>query len=240
MQTNVIAGKKVSLGSSLRSIRKERDWTIAKMSEVTGISIATLSKVENDRRSLTYDKLSKLALALEVDISRLFGVDAQNKHSPMVGRRSVVRTGDGTIMDTGVYTYTYLCQDLINKRFSPVVMELHARSIGEFGELLQHDGEEYAFVLAGEVTLYTEAYAPLHLTVGESVYFDSGVGHAFVNSGNTPARVLNIASHAIGGALGAAAVKLELERKAPPREPKRARILEARKASRPVRARRPR
>jgi len=198
MPAPVIARKRASLGASLRSIRLERGWTIAVMSEVTGISKATLSKVENDRRSLTYDKLLRLALSLKVDISRLFGVETQDERIPLAGRRSVARQSDGTVMDAGVYTYTYQCQDLIKKLFSPTMMDLHAASIGEFHELLRHEGEEYAYVIEGEVILHTDAYAPLHLSPGDAVYFDSRVGHAFVNAGKGNARILNIASHAIG------------------------------------------
>ena len=199
MAFDAISDKKNGLGGALRTIRRERGWTIATMSDVTGISIATLSKVENNRRSLTYDKLSQLAQSLDVDISRLFGQRAQKPRMPMAGRRSVAREGDGMVLDAGVYTYTYLCEDIIDKRFSQIIMDLHARSVEEFGTLPRHDGEEYAFVIEGEVILYTEAYAPLHLSKGESIYFDSSVGHAFVNGGPGPAKILNIASHAMTG-----------------------------------------
>ena len=199
MRSQAVADKKPGLGSALREIRRERGWTIATMSEVTGFSIATLSKVENDRRSLTYDKLSQLAHSLDVDIARLFGQRSLKSRLPMAGRRSVAREGDGMVMDVGVYTYTYLCEDIIDKRFSQIIMDIHARSVEEFGTLPRHDGEEYAFVIEGEVVLYTEAYAPLHLAKGESIYFDSSVGHAFVNGGTGPAKVLNIASHVMIG-----------------------------------------
>ena len=63
---------RTSLGTALRSIRKERDWSLADMATATGLSVSSLSKIENGQRSLTYDKLVQLAESLSVDISRLF------------------------------------------------------------------------------------------------------------------------------------------------------------------------
>lgn len=189
-------GPKPTLGSALRSIRKERGWNLAEAAKHTGLSVSTLSKLENGQRSLTYDKLIELASSLRVDIARLFaGNVAKTESSPMpLGRRSVQRDGSGFVLEAGVYSYRYLAEDLINKRFSPIVMELHARSITEFDGLLRHSGEEFVFALEGEVEVRTELYAPLKLKPGESVYFDSNVGHAYLNVGEGPARILIIAS----------------------------------------------
>lgn len=186
-----------TLGSALRAIRKERGWNLTNAAKHTGLAVSTLSKIENGQRSLTYDKLIELASSLQVDIARLFAgnAPASVESAPMpLGRRSVQRDGSGFVIEAGVYTYRYLAEDLINKRFSPVLMELHAHSLTEFDGLLRHSGEEFAFALEGEVEVRTELYAPLKLKAGESVYFDSNVGHAYLNAGTGPARILIIAS----------------------------------------------
>lgn len=180
------------------------------MSERTGLSVSMLSKVENGQRSLTYDKLLQLSHSLSVDIARLFSDrGAEPPPNPHSGRRSVQQQGAGFVIESGVYTYTYLAQDLVRKRFLPVYMDLNARSIKEFGALLRHGGEEFALVLQGEVDLHTEIYAPLRLTPGDSVYFDSSLGHAYVNAGAGPARVLAIASDAVPLAEATEIPKLE-------------------------------
>jgi transcriptional regulator with XRE-family HTH domain len=186
-----------TLGSALRSIRGERGWSLAEASAKTGMSASSWSKIENGQRSLTYDKLISLAKVLEVDVTRLFTEYAsESAPNPHVGRRSVHRGSDGFVVNAGVYTYRYLGEELVRKRFLPVVMELHARSVEDFHELLRHDGDEFAFVLEGEVELHTEVYAPLRLKPGESVYFDSNVGHAYLNGGSGPAKILVIACEA--------------------------------------------
>ena len=187
---------RTTLGAALRSIRRERDWSLADMSNATGLSLSTISKIENGQRSLTYDKLVQLADSLNEDISRLFMSTTAAPPPHFAGRRSVQREADGFEVMASVYTYNYLAHDLRLKRFTPVLMDLHARSIEEFDDLVRHEGDEFAYVLEGEVVVHTEVYAPLHLRVGESVFFDSNVGHAYINAGEGPARILCIGSEA--------------------------------------------
>lgn len=187
-----------TLGSALRSIRAERGWSLRDVSERTGLSVSMLSKVENGQRSLTYDKLLQLSQRLSIDISRLFSErGAEPQPNPHSGRRAVQRQGAGFVVESGVYTYRYLAQELVRKKFLPVLMDLNSRSIKDFGALLRHGGEEFAMVLEGEVDVHTEVYAPLRLEVGDSIYFDSSLGHAYINAGAGAARMLVIASDAI-------------------------------------------
>ena len=188
---------RTGLGSALRSIRKERDWSLADMAKASGLSVSSLSKIENGQRSLTYDKLVQLADALSVDISRLFtSSPTRQPVAEFAGRRSVHRGGDGFEIRAGVYTYDYVAHDLNGKRITPVLMDIHARSIDDFEEFVRHEGDELAYILDGEVELHTEIYAPLRLKAGESVFFDSKVGHAYINVGDGPARILCVGSEA--------------------------------------------
>jgi transcriptional regulator with XRE-family HTH domain len=197
-----VQGQQATLGAALRSIRKERGWSLVKTAEATGLSISTLSKIENGQRSLTYDKLVQLAAALSVDIARLFTVAGDDKSgngiSLFSGRRSVQRKDEGFKVPANVYDYTYLAHDLKQKRFTPVIMDINARSIDEFETLIKHNGDELAYVLEGQIDVHSEIYGPLHLEAGESVFFDSGVGHAYVNAGPGTARILCIGSDVDG------------------------------------------
>ncbi|HEY8948603.1 MAG TPA: cupin domain-containing protein, partial [Rhizomicrobium sp.] len=63
-----------------------------------------------------------------------------------------------------------------------------------FGEMIRHSGEEYAFVLEGTVEFHSELYAPLTLRKGDSLYFDSGMAHAYLKADSGSCRVLSICS----------------------------------------------
>lgn len=189
------AGGEGDLGQSLKDIRKQRGMTLTDASEKTGLPVSTLSKIENNKMSLSYDKLQRMCNALEVDISELFSASsAESKPSVSVpsGRRSINRRGSGYTINTPNYSHHYLASDLLNKRAFPIIAEIHARSLEAFGELIRHPGEEYAYVLEGVVDLYTDLYAPVRLETGDSIYFDSGMGHAYIAASDGVCKVLSV------------------------------------------------
>lgn len=183
------------LGPALRGLRKRFNWTLNDVSQKTGLSISTLSKAERNQLSLTYDKLVQLSEGLGVDITIFFEDDTHHPSSGLAaGRRSVNRVDDGQVIDTPNYRYVYLSTDLLKKKFVPIVADIRARSLEEFGDLVRHAGEEFAFVLEGTVAVHTEHYAPTVLKAGESIYFDSGMAHAYIAQGEGRCRVLSICS----------------------------------------------
>ena len=70
----------------------------------------------------------------------------------------------------------------------PIMAEVRARTLEEFGPLLRHAGEEYFLVTHGRICVHTEFYAPEILEEGDGVYLDSTMGHAYLNAGDAPAR----------------------------------------------------
>ena len=58
----------------------------------------------------------------------------------------------------------------------------------------RHTGEEFALVLEGAVELHTELYAPARLEAGDSIYFDSTMGHAYLAAAPGRCRVLAVCS----------------------------------------------
>ena len=186
---------KAKPGAVLKSLRLANGWTLSDVSRMTGLPVSTLSKVENDKMSLSYDKLARISRGLAIDIGLLFSPEgAAAPLSLLTGRRSIARAGEGRLIETETYEHIYPAADLLNKRFVPIIAEIRARSLSEFGELIRHSGEEYAFVLEGTVELHTDLYAPVTLKAGDSIYFDSGMGHAYVSAGPGPCRVLAICS----------------------------------------------
>jgi transcriptional regulator with XRE-family HTH domain/mannose-6-phosphate isomerase-like protein (cupin superfamily) len=179
------------LGICLRAARQARGLTLKQVAERTGMALSTLSKVENNQMSLTYDKLLQLTTGLKMEIAELFNpaTAARNEPAPMVtARRSISRAGQGQVVDTPFYTYNYQCTDLIGKRMVPIMAEVRARTLEEFGPLLRHAGEEYFLVTSGRISLHTEFYAPEILEEGDGVYLDSTMGHAYLNAGDAPAK----------------------------------------------------
>ncbi|MFO1068102.1 MAG: XRE family transcriptional regulator [Geminicoccaceae bacterium] len=186
---------KARLGKALRAIRNQRQLTLADVSARTGVSVSTLSKVENGQLSLTYDKLVQLSEGLQVDITALFSAEPQVEAGPapaVSARRSVNRRREGMIVATPNYDYRYLCTDLAHKAMVPILITIRARSIIEFSAMSSHAGEEFIYVLRGTVEVHTDVYEPTTLGPGESMYIDSTMRHAFLSTGEQPALMLNV------------------------------------------------
>lgn len=168
-----------TIGSLLRALRARNDWTLKEMSERCGIPLSTLSKVEHDRLTLTYDKLLQLSQRLNMRMSELFAEQDPDADRAITARRSIGRIEDAVRVNTPNYDYYYLCPELRRKRMIPVLTKVRAKSLSEFGKLVRHPGEEYIHVLEGAAEIHTEFYDPIVLKAGESVYIDSNMGHAY-------------------------------------------------------------
>lgn len=169
-----------SLGAVITDLRAQNGWTLKEMSKKSGIPVSTLSKVEHDRLSLTYDKLQQLSDRLDISMADLFAEPTPATGSTVLGRRSIGTIDRAVRVDTPNYEYFYVCTELRNKRMVPVVTRVHAQSIEAFGPLVRHPGEEFIYVIEGTLSVHTEFYDPVELEPGASMYIDSGMGHAYI------------------------------------------------------------
>jgi transcriptional regulator with XRE-family HTH domain len=179
-------------GAAIKAIRRRLDLTLAQVSQATGIPVSTLSRIENDQACPTYDHLVRLSEGLHVDISALFTAIRGAPQLAAGARRSINRLGEGLVIDAQHHLLRYLSTDLTDKQFTPILAEVTAASLQEHGPLLHHPGEEFVFVVRGTLELHTEIYSPAVLQAGESMYFDSSTGHAYIRHGQAPCTVLSI------------------------------------------------
>jgi transcriptional regulator with XRE-family HTH domain len=161
-----------------------------------GIPVSTLSKVEHDRLTLTYDKLLQLSQRLQIRISELFA-EGEPAEEGVTARRSIGKMDESVRVTTPNYDYYYLCTELRRKRMIPILTRIRAKSLSEFGDLVRHSGEEYIHVLEGSIIVHTEFYDPVTLHAGEGIYIDSNMGHAYIAAeGCDEALVLGVCSSA--------------------------------------------
>jgi transcriptional regulator with XRE-family HTH domain len=179
------------LATKVRALRVQRGLTLRDLSQRTGMSPSALSKIENGLLSPTYEKIVALANGLEVDVSELFTAVARLVST---GRRGITRRSKGVAHRTPRYDYEMLCADVSDKQFIPLTARIKAHGIHEFPQLPRHDGEEFVYILKGEVWLHSEFYEPLRLGEGDSCYFDSSMGHAFVSATARDAELLWVCS----------------------------------------------
>lgn len=164
----------------MRGIRFDRDWTLAQMSTATGIPLSSLAKIERDQLSLTYDKLLQLSERLGISLLDLFSMPAVTQSA--TGRRSVAGEVNTIKVASSNYDDNYLCSELRKKVMTPIIVDVKASSIEEFGPLTVHEGEEFVYVISGSIVVHTSFYEPTAINAGGGHYLDSQMGHAYVRA----------------------------------------------------------
>ena len=62
----------MKIGNTIKRLRKQKVMTLKDMSELTGIQVATLSRIENDKMDGTLSTYVLLAGGLDMHLSDLF------------------------------------------------------------------------------------------------------------------------------------------------------------------------
>lgn len=70
---------------------------------------------------------------------------------------------------------------------------MHARSI-HAEDFVRHPGEEFILVLSGAIEVHFDTGEVKCLSRGDSLYFDSRIGHAYMSLSRDLARVIGITS----------------------------------------------
>lgn len=186
-----------AVGSRLRSLRKDRGLTLKQLSRASGIPVSTLSKMELGQATIGYDKIMSISIALEIDMSLVLRPDSEAESCPpeFSGRILHADTRKYEEYVSENYQHHFLFSDVGNKSMVPLIVTLFSRSVDEFDAFIKHPGQEFTYVLSGSVKIVFENGESIALKKGESAYFDSSIGHVYLSSGKTPARVLSVCSN---------------------------------------------
>ncbi len=177
-----------TFGRRLRSARKKFGWTLAEVAERSGVSIPTISRAERGQLALGYENFSALANALRIDIGALFseaGAQVTHLQGPVV-----TRAGEGVTYRGLAFSYEFLATQAAGKQMSPILGTVHARTVQGPEDYERHEGEEFVYVLSGGLEVHFEDGRTVKLAKGDSLYFDSRIGHAYTCTSRQLARVL--------------------------------------------------
>lgn len=167
------------VGPRLRALRQQRGTTLARLSEDTGISVSTLSRLESGRRRPTLELLLPLARAHRVALDELVG--APMTGDPRVHAQPVTRHG---------MTYVPLTRQMGGLRAYKQILPGNKRPDREVTQGA-HEGYEWLYVLSGRLRLAL-GDREVVMKAGEAAEFDTRVPHGFVSADEHPVEVLTI------------------------------------------------
>ena len=177
--------RSIRVGRQIRHWRLVKGLTLRDMAKLAGCSESFLSKIENDRTTPSLSTLHKIAVALELSISDIFG-SGESEVVTRADKRNVLLV-DGDESD-GDRTRLEQLVPAKKGRLLQADMYIIPPGGGSNGEI-QHSGEEFGFVMEGSLFLTIDNIS-YHLEEGDSFVFRSELTHTFTNKGNTVARVL--------------------------------------------------
>lgn len=183
---------RVTFGKRLRAARIQFGWTLAQLAEMSNVSIATISRAERGQMALSYEKFSALGRALRMDMGAMF-LEAGATAKPFTGP-VVTRSGKGMVYRGLSFSYEFLGTTTAGKQMNPILGTVHARRIDGPEDFVRHPGEEFVYVLTGGIEVHFDTGQVVLLEKGDSLYFDSSIGHAYITVSRQLAKVVGVTS----------------------------------------------
>ncbi len=175
-------------GQKLRSIREQRGFSLAELSEKTGIPAETLAQLEAGQAYLPLGQLIKLSKALSLKMSDVISTgDEPFTIVRASERQSFDRFGKAKRASHG-YEYESLAPRKKDKVMEPFIVTLNPASSDEPSS---HDGQEFIYVLEGEMEVIVGDKRDL-LKPGDAVYYDSTTTHLVRAHGDKPTKILAV------------------------------------------------
>ena len=169
------------LGRRLRALRTEREWSLAEVAAKSGLSVSFLSAVERGQSSISVASLFKLADAYGTTVPGLSpAYQAHHRSVLHPGERPRYVAGRGLVV----------IEDLIARPGALEAQRIEVQPGGGSEEGYAHPGEEFVYVLAGELTFWIDESEHHRLHAGDSLYFRSTRLHRWRNNGPTSTTVL--------------------------------------------------
>jgi transcriptional regulator with XRE-family HTH domain len=171
-----IAAALDQVGPRLRQLRAQRGVTLSALSEVTGISKSTLSRLETGQRRASLELLLPLAHAYGVPLDDLVG--APEVGDPRI-RLKASKVNGRTVLP------------LTRNPGGVQAWKIVVPATNVTPALKSHEGYEWLYVLSGTMRLLLGEH-DLELTSGEAAEFDTRVPHWFGSAGGQPAEILSL------------------------------------------------
>ena len=173
------------IGKKIKELRKSQKMTLTELSRMSGIQLATLSRMENEKMTGTLESHMNIAKALGINITELYR-DIEPEAEKIALQR------DDEQKDVFVHSdkssFEILTGKVLSKKMMPILLRVEAQG-RTATEQNKAGTEKFIYVLEGdmEANIEDKTYP---LSKGNTLYFDASLKHYFVNSGKSVTRFL--------------------------------------------------
>jgi transcriptional regulator with XRE-family HTH domain len=184
--------EKNTLGNRIRQLREGKRLSIESLAEKSQVHKKLIEELENGELVSSIAPLLKIARGLGVRISALVD-DAPTTDAVVVrgghSETAVEFSGLGSYC-LSTLDFRPMAKNKKDRHMEPFIVDVHP-SVPEDVTLSFHEGEEFIYVLSGEIEI-------LHgndrhvLSPGDSIYYDSTTPHQVQALGEKEAKILAV------------------------------------------------
>jgi len=183
----------IRIGTKITTLRDALGLSTAELAERCDCDVAVIEGLEAGDIAPSLAPLIKITRALGVRLGTLLDDDVnvgpvitRKDHAEEVARlRSLKTSSDGGVLD-----FFSMAEGKTSRHMEPFMITVNPAPAGSHA-LSSHEGEEFVYVLDGEIEL--EYGKDLHtLVAGDSIYYDSIVPHQLRAHGDASARILAV------------------------------------------------
>jgi transcriptional regulator with XRE-family HTH domain len=175
------------IGETLRKIRLERGLTLKQLADACGLSTSFLSQAERGLSSISVSTLERVSGTLQLSLREFFALaDPPGSADPSYSE--VLRSQDqpAVNLSEAAIKYRFLSRDFPGRLFEVVIGEVPC---GYTYPPASHEGEEFGYVLEGQLKLSIEEAEHL-LGPGDSYHFGPYTLHGYEALGDGNVRLL--------------------------------------------------
>lgn len=184
--------KNEEFASKIKSIRERQNMTIEELAEKSGVKLEVLQAMENGEVIPSLTPLTKMARALGVRLGTF--LDDTPQIGPVVTRggeteSALYFSGREDVTNASNLEFHSLGAGKIDRNLDPFIIDIEYEK--EEKELSSHEGEEFIYVLEGEIEVI---YGKDSFVIGEgdSIFYDSVVPHHLHATGEKSSKILAV------------------------------------------------
>ena len=186
-----MAGKE-GVGGKIAQIREARKLSQAELADRSQVALGLVQQIEGGEMIPSLTPLTKIARVLGVRMGTF--LDDVEHVGPVLNRKGqikqTVRFAGGSEPARGQLDFHALALDKAGRHMEPFLIDVQPATDKDY-EKSSHEGEEFLYVLSGEIELLYGKDSYL-LAAGDSIYYDSIVAHHVHAAGDAPARILAV------------------------------------------------
>jgi len=179
----------MQIGDIIHTVRKEAGLTLAELSQKSGVALATLSRMENNRMTGTLESHIAVCKALGITLADLY------RDLPASRKTVEVQTGKArpeVFVRDKRSTSEMLASKVLDKKMMPLLLKIQAGGTTH-SEETKPGVEKFLYIIAGKIdaVVGTETY---QLTRGDTLYFEASLPHRFKNTCQDEAQIVIVIS----------------------------------------------